>query len=98
MERLAGPVEARAALDTARGDNPLQEFHGFAASVWQEQHPSFPDERNEYRVWAWQAGRWLIEVRAFDDTPYLIAPDPETVSEAIYQVATERGLFLVPDT
>jgi hypothetical protein len=97
IERFANPVEAQAAFNSARKDNPIQNFHGFSLAVWQDQYPSFPDGRNEYRIWAWQADRWLIYVRAFDDTHFLIAPDPQEVSETIYQVAIEHALFPIRD-
>jgi hypothetical protein len=97
IEQFAGQIEAQAAFNSTRGDNPIQDFHGFPLCVWQEQHPSFPDGRKEYRIWVWQADRWLIHVRAFDDTHFLIAPDPQKVSEAIYQAAIEHALFPVRD-
>ena len=93
FDRFAHQAEAKAAFDSTRADIPIQYFHGFPLSVWQEQYPSFPGGREEYRVWLWQADRWLVSVRAFDDTHFITAPDPQTVSEAIYQVAVEHGLF-----
>lgn len=97
MERFSSQVEAQAAFNSMREDNPVKDFHGFPVSVWNEQHPSFPDGRSEYRIWVWLADRWLINVRAFDDTYHINAPDPEIVSEAIYQAATEYDLFSIPD-
>ena len=97
LEAFAGLVEAQAAFDSTREDNPVQDFHGFPLSAWQEQYPSFPDGREEVRIWVWQADRWLVSVRAFDDTHFVMAPDPQTVSEAIYQVATEHHLFTARD-
>lgn len=93
IEQFADQIEAQAAFNSTREDNPIQDSHGFPLCVWQEQHPSFPDGRKEYRIWVWQADRWLIHVRAFDDTHFLIAPDPQKVSEAIYQVAIDLAFF-----
>jgi hypothetical protein len=93
IEQFADQHEAQAAFDSTRGDHPVQDFHNFPLSAWQEQHPSFPDGRNEYTVWVWQAGRWLIYVSAFDDTHFEIAPDPQTVSETIYRLAIDHDLF-----
>jgi hypothetical protein len=50
------------------------------------------DGRYEYRVRLLQAGPWLIWVRSFDDTGYLVAPDPGPASETILQVIQEHGL------
>jgi hypothetical protein len=89
--------EAQAVFEARHEESPVEEFHEFPLSVWDEDFPSFPGGRKEYRVWLWQAHHWLIEVRAFDDTHFLIAPDPETVSEAIYQVGRDQGLFPASD-
>ena len=87
-------AEARAAFDTGREGDSVKEFHGFPLSVRSEDNPSLPGEREEYRIWHWTADRWLVEIRAFDDTPYLIAPNPEEISEALYQLGIEHGLFV----
>lgn len=93
MERFKNQDEAKAAFDTVRGGHPVQDFHGHLLSVWHEDHPSLPGRDDEYHIWLWQADRWMIKVSAFDDTDYLIAPTPPTVSEAIYRFATELNLF-----
>jgi hypothetical protein len=90
---FSDPSEARAAFETRNEGDTVQEFHEFPLAVWEEDYPSFPGGRKEYRIWLWQVQGWLIEVRAFDDTHYITAPDPETVSETIYQVGVEHGLF-----
>ena len=97
VTQFTNQLGARAAFDSTRAGNSIQDFHGFPLSAWQEQYPSFPDGREEYRVWLWQADRWLISVRAFDDTHFIFAPDPQTVSEVIYLVATEHALISTPD-
>lgn len=93
MERFRSQDEAKADFDNVRGGHPVQDFHGYLLSVWYEDHPSLADRNDEYCIWLWQPDRWLIKVSAFDDTDYLIAPDPSTVSEAIYRFATELNLF-----
>jgi len=93
MERFRNQDEAKAAFDNVRGGHPVQDFHGYRLSVWYEDHPSLPDRNDEYCIWLWQPDRWLIKVSAFDDTDYLIAPTPPTVSEAVYRFATEQNLF-----
>ncbi len=87
--------EARAAFDDRRKGNTVLDFYGFPRSTWSEDHPSFPGGRNEYRIQLWQAHQWLIRVVAFDDTHFIIAPDPGIVSESIYQVGLEHNLFTV---
>lgn len=93
MEPFASEAEARAAVEErCRGDS-VEDFHGFLLCKWGEDYPSFPGGREEYEIWLWQGGQWVVEVRAFDDTRFLIAPRPETVSEELYEVGTEHGLF-----
>ena len=45
------------------------------------------------RRYEFHASLWLAGAGARDEGPYNVAPDPETVSEVIYQVGYERGLF-----
>jgi hypothetical protein len=47
--------------------------------------------RHRYHVW--QAERWLVTVHSFDDTHYAIAPVPLDVSNIVYRLALENGLF-----
>jgi hypothetical protein len=94
LQWFSNEDDARAAFEDQRGST-VGKFHGFPLSVWEEDY--FPGGRKEYRILLWQAHQWLIEVRAFDDTHYLIAPAPEGVSEAIYQVGLEHGLFTTSD-
>ena len=89
--------EAYSAFEDRREADADELFHNLPLAVREKDHPSFPGGRKEYQTWLWQAQEWLIEVRAFDDTHFLIAPDPETFSEFIYQVGVERGLFTVID-
>jgi len=53
-----------------------------------------PGGHNEYRIGLWAPGRWLVAVKAFDDTSSLAAPAPEEVLEAIYYAGKEMELFL----
>ena len=93
MERFRNQDDAKADFDNVREGRPVQDFHGYSLSVWYEDHPSLADRNDEYCIWLWQPDRWLIKVSAFNDTDYLIAPDPSTVSEAIYRFAAELNLF-----
>ncbi len=93
LRRFANPAAAQAAFDAARAGRAVQGFHGHPLCAWAEDDPSLPGGREEHQVWLWQAEAWLVEVRAFDDTPYPIAPDPRTVSEALYAAAVAQGLF-----
>ena len=42
---------------------------------------------------ACQKSLWVFRVRSFDDTSFRIAPNVYTVSERMYDAATELGLF-----
>ena len=87
------PQDARAAFEEQHPPGTVQEWHGLPLAVWGEDHPSFPGKRHEYRFWLWQADHYVVKVRAFDDTHYLSAPDPGEVSEALYEIGVEHGLF-----
>lgn len=92
IRRFADPAEARAEFESVAAPGSAEDYLGFPVSDWEEQHPSFPDGRYEYRVRLMQAGPWLIWVRSFDDTHFLIARDPREASIAILQVVKEHGL------
>ncbi len=94
IQRFPSEAQAGAAFDALRKDNPIQRFHGYQAVVWQ--YDQNPDNRGfpmRHRHHAWQADRWLIDSSSFDDTHYVIAPDPQSVSEIVYREAKTRCLF-----
>jgi hypothetical protein len=93
MRWFASADAARGGFDARRMHTPAEDFHGYPLAVMDADDPSFPGGRKEHRIRLWQAGQWLIEANAFDDTPYLIAPAPEAVSEEIYTAGVEYGLF-----
>jgi hypothetical protein len=93
MRWYASADDARGEFDARRKQSPVEDFHGYPVALMDADDPSFPGGRKEHRIRLWQAGEWLIEVKAFDDTPYLIAPAPEAVSEEIYKVGVECGLW-----
>jgi hypothetical protein len=92
LQRFADPAGAEAGFGSAPGLGPVKELQGFPVSDWEEQHLSFPGGRAEIRVRLLQVGRWLIGIRSFDDTHFLIAPDPQEASIAILEVVREHGL------
>jgi len=96
---LGSTTTADAAFEARRAEQSVlvTEYNSYPLLMWTEDHPSFPGDREEYQVWLWQAGQWLIEIRAFDDTHYAIAPHPETVADAIYQTGQKQGLFTIHD-
>jgi hypothetical protein len=96
IRRFAGPAEALAEFASAAGPGPALDVQGFPASDWQEHHPSFPGGRKEIRVRLLQAGPWLIRIESFDDTHFLIAPDPREVSLAVIQAVKEHGFLPEP--
>ena len=65
-------------------------FHIFPAAQWEEQRTTGSQKD---RFFYWQPYRWVIRIHSFDDTPYAIALDPTQVAEAIYQAASQVGLF-----
>ncbi|MBC7228205.1 MAG: hypothetical protein H5T61_13410 [Thermoflexales bacterium] len=93
LQWFSSESDAHAAFENRREGRTAVEFHGFPLVVWAEDHPSFLGGQPEYRTWLWQAQQWLVQVGAFDDTHFTIAPDPGSVSEAIYQAGREYGLF-----
>jgi hypothetical protein len=97
LRLFANAEAAHAAFDAGRKQNAVEDFHGYPLAEFAEDSSDFPGGRPEYRIRLWQAGVWLAEVRAFDDTDYLIAPDPGAVSEAIYQAGVKAGLFTKGD-
>lgn len=97
MRRFADPAEAQAQFESASALGPAEKLHSFPVSDWLEQHPSFPGGRYEYRVRLLQVGQWLIRVQSFDDTHFLIAPEPRDASYTILQVIQEHGLPSIPD-
>ena len=97
IQRLRDEAEAHAAFETARGNNPVERFHGNPAATWQyDQNPDNPGFPMRHRQHAWQVDRWLIIVSAFDDTHYVLAPEPAEVSEIVFQEAVARCLFSGP--
>jgi hypothetical protein len=91
IRRFTGPAEALAEFESARDPGPAQEIDGFPTSDWQEHHPSFPGGRHEIRVRLLQAGPWLIRIESFDDTHFLIAPDPREASVAVVHAVEQHG-------
>ena len=91
--RFESTAGAQAGFEAKRKQTEVEDFHGSPLAVMEEDYPGFPGDRKEYRIWLWQAGQWVTEVRAFDDTPYLSAPAPAKVSEEIYKAGMEMGLF-----
>ena len=86
-------TEADAAFELQRGDSQVAEFHGFPLLMWAADDPSFPGGPKENQSWVWQAGQWLIHIRSFNDTNLISSPHPESVSDILYEVGQQRGLF-----
>jgi hypothetical protein len=85
IERFVDLAAAQAAFQTARGSQPLESFHGYAAYSRQVQStPPFTEKQH-----AFQADRWVVSTTAIDDTPYSSGPP----SEAMYQAAARDCLF-----
>lgn len=86
VRRFAEPSAALAEFDAERPSGPVDGSDGFLAIDWQEQDPSFPGGREEVRRRYMQVGVWVVSIRSFDDTHFLIAPDPRDLSRTIFEV------------
>jgi hypothetical protein len=93
LQRFADAASAEAGFRATPGLGVVEEIEGFPVSDWEEQHPSFPGGRAEYRVRLLQVGQWLVRIRSFDDTHFLIAPEPREASVTVLQVFRESGLL-----
>ena len=91
IERFSSPAEAQTAFRAAMLDHVSQDYHGYPASAWDQPSASAPDGKE--RIWIWQADRWLIQIRSFDDTAYTTALDPGQAAEVLRGIAIERGLL-----
>ena len=69
-------------------------FHNFEAyQATRSLNPGSPTLPMNERTFVFQGFVWVGGAYAFDDTYYQIAPDPETVAEAVYQAGRRNGLF-----
>jgi hypothetical protein len=101
MQRYDRVEDAQAALLQQRDglvadgwDIEARLFHGYDAyQANRSLNPGSPVLPMSERRFDFQGSIWLVGAYAFDDTPYNIAPDPETVAEAVYQAGRGYGLF-----
>jgi hypothetical protein len=93
IRRFDSTEEARTAFNVVRGKSLEEKFHGFSMAAMEEDAPTLIGGPKEYRIRVWQTGKWLVDIRAFDKTPYPLAPDPDTVSEEIYKAGVKSGLW-----
>lgn len=91
VRRFADASTALAEFDADRPPGPVSESDFFRAADWQEQYPSFPGGREEIRVRLMQTGVWVVSIRSFDDTHFLIAPDPRQVSQDVFDAIVSLG-------
>jgi hypothetical protein len=68
------------------------DFHGYPAAAWQDDEPA-AEIAFHHRWHAWVGGPWMVTVHSFDDTDYLLAYDPRSVSEAIYRRLVAHGVL-----
>ncbi len=91
IERFESQAETQTAFRAATLDHISQDYHGYPASAWDQ--PSSAAPNGKERIWIWQADQWLIQIKSFDDTAYLIALNPGEVAEVLRRIAAEQGLF-----
>jgi hypothetical protein len=94
LRRHLTPAAAAAALEQqAPSDGRRISFHDLPAVAWERDDPLINiSDTPEYHGILWVAGCWLIDIDAFDDTHFWLAP-PEAISEAIFERAVEPGLI-----
>jgi hypothetical protein len=97
IQRYADAAAARAQFEAEGPPGPVDELHGRLTASWEEDHPSFPGGRPEYRVWLMQVSAWLVHISSFDDTHFIIAPDPGKVADQVLQAMMELGVLQPPE-
>ncbi len=69
-------------------------FHSYDAyQANRSLNPQMPALPMNERRFDFQGSLWIVGAYAFDASPACIAPDPETVAEAVYQAGRGYGLF-----
>ncbi|HEY9075497.1 MAG TPA: hypothetical protein VIO61_03065 [Anaerolineaceae bacterium] len=91
LEKYENNSQAHKALIEKTQNRPAQGFHNHIAVAWSEKQPA-PSSLN-HRWYVCQLDEYLAVIHAADDTAWLLAPDPQTVAEAIYQAGVAERLF-----
>lgn len=87
-------VQQRAGLLAEGWNVEARLFHGFDAyRADRSLNPGSPTLPMNERRFDFQGSVWIIGAYAFDATTTYIAPDPETVAEAVYHAGRSHGLF-----
>jgi len=84
---------AAAATVFADIDHPRSDFLGWPASFWTAPFPYPRPEGGSSHHGIFHAGCWLVRADAYDDTHFLIAPQPEQTLQRLHEKALELGLF-----
>lgn len=69
----------------------IEHFHDYPLVTRHQPDPAYPDQDGR-RTWVWQAGCWLIDVSAFNDTAHVSAA-PKSASETVYQMIESHDLL-----
>lgn len=93
LQRFASSGEASAAFDAYARDNVRTELHGLAASFWEGEFPISGVPGGSSHRGVFRSDCWLASAYAYDDTHFLLAPQPGESLELVYERATASGLF-----
>jgi hypothetical protein len=90
----AALIQQRAGLLAGGWNLEARLFHGYDAyRANRSLNPQMPALPINERRFDFQGSVWIVGAYAFDATPTYIAPDPETVAEAVYEAGRKHGLF-----
>ena len=70
---------------------PFFEYEAYRAS--RSLQPQSPTPPHHERRFGFGALFWVVGACAFDESPQDLAPDPESVAQAVYQAGVDYGLF-----
>lgn len=86
-------AEASEAFGAPTADEVEEDFLGSVLRIDSRPNPCCPSLDGLIQNWRWLRGCWIVSGYAFDDTHFLLAPQPRSSIEAIVEVAEGFGLF-----
>jgi hypothetical protein len=89
----ADTSEAQAAFGGKADNEEESLFSGAVLRIDSRPNPCCPSFDGRVQTWRWLSGCWIISGYAFDDTHFLLAPQPRPSIETIVNAADEVDLF-----
>jgi len=86
-------LQARAAFAPQTANETEEQFLGSVLRIDSRPNPCCPGLDGLIQNWRWLKGCWIVSGYAFDDTHFLLAPQPRASIEAIASAAAEFDLF-----